>query len=143
MTTVPHRPRTFSSTLDRHDCRALLASESVGRIGWAAGSGQIILPIAYVYAGAIIGFRTSENSRLAELCRPTRVAFEVDCLDQVRSEGDSVLVQGITRAAQDGGHQPDWADLVVPWDGGRRQLAIEINITRITGRRIRRHPESF
>jgi hypothetical protein len=117
--------------------------ESVGRIAWATGSGQIILPVAYVYADPIIGFRTSEQSRLAELVRPTQVAFEVDHLDQIRCEGDSVLVQGVTRAAQVNGDQPEWAEQVVPWAGGWRPLAIEISITKITGRRIRRHPDSL
>lgn len=138
------RNRTFLSQLAVHECRALLAAESVGRIGWASSSGQIILPITYVFVDSIIGFRTAPDGPLSELVRPTPVAFEVDSLDCVRSEGSSVLVRGVTRAAeQPDGSQPAWADLVVPWGGGQRPLAIEIGITKITGRTIERHPERF
>lgn len=120
----------------------LLAAESVGRIGWASGSGPIILPITYVYVNSIIGFRTSPDSALAELVRTTPVAFEVDTLDSLHSEGSSVLVRGVTGPAQQpDGSRPAWQDLVVPWVGGQRELAIEIRVSQITGRRIRRHPD--
>lgn len=119
----------------------MLAAGTVGRIGWAAGSGQLILPVTYVYRDPIIGFRTHPNGRLSELVRPTPVAFEVDSLDQLHNEGVSVLIQGVTRAAQPPeSAAEDWSTLVVPWAGGHRDLAIEISITKITGRRVQRNP---
>lgn len=136
--------KPYLTKLDLHECRLLLAAQSVGRIGWASGSGQLILPITYVYSDAIIGFRTSSDSPLAELVRPTLVAFEVDSLDAMHNEGSSVVVQGITRAApQPDGNPSQWSDLVVPWAGGRREVVIEIRISKITGRRVTRHPERF
>ncbi|MBO0813253.1 MAG: pyridoxamine 5'-phosphate oxidase family protein, partial [Microlunatus sp.] len=122
-------------------CRRLLASESVGRISWASSSGQLILPVTYVYLDQIIGFRTTPDGTLAELARPTQVAFEVDSLDSRRNEAVSVVVQGVTRAAERDGRTPEWTEDVVPWGGGRRPLAIEIEITKITGRRIQRGPD--
>ncbi|GAB3915485.1 hypothetical protein GCM10011575_38920 [Microlunatus endophyticus] len=116
----------------------MLASESVGRIAWSAGSGQIIRPITYVYADPVIGFRTAPDGRLAELVRPTAVAFEVDRLDDLHNEAVSVIVQGVTSGANRESGRPGWVDQVVPWAGGARELAIEVHITKITGRRIHR-----
>lgn len=139
MTTVPRQRNTYLTQLDLHECRALLSAESVGRIGWTSGSGPIILPVTYVYVDPIIGFRTSPYGRLSELVHPTPVAFEVDKLDPDRNEGISVLVQGVTRMAQDPDRDgPEWSDLVVPWAGGQRHLEIEIRIQKITGRRVSR-----
>jgi len=140
MATTSARQAGHLSKLDLHDCRALLASESVGRIAWSAGSGQIIRPVTYVYADPVIGFRTAPNGRLAELVRPTAVAFEVDRLDDLHNEAVSVIVQGVSsRANPESGQAPGWVDQVVPWAGGVRELAIEVHITKITGRRIHRN----
>lgn len=129
------------SKLDSYECRVVLAAESVGRIGWASASGQIILPVTYIYVDSIIGFRTAPYGALSELIRVTPVAFEVDSLDCRHNEGVSVLVQGLTHAAQQpDGSPPEWSESVVPWAGGRRHLAIEVSIQKITGRRIRRYP---
>jgi uncharacterized protein len=140
--TAPRRSGAAFAELDVHECRALLASESVGRIGWASASGQLILPVTYVYVEEIIGFRTSPYSALAELIRPTQVAFEVESLDFEHHQGASVVIQGLTRVARQPdwswGH-PEWFDTVVPWAAGQRQLSIEISVTKITGRRIRRN----
>lgn len=119
----------------------MLGAETVGRVGWASASGQIILPVTYVYIDSIIGFRTSPYGALSELIRMTPVAFEVDSLDRDHNEGVSVLVQGTTHVAQQSDWSPpEWSDIVVPWAGGHRPLSIEISIKKITGRRIRRHP---
>jgi len=141
MTIASRQRGDYVSKLDAHECRAVLAAGTIGRIGWAAGSGQLILPVTYGYRDPIIGFRTHPNGRLSELVRPTPVAFEVDILDQLHNEGVSVLIQGVTRSAQEPGpHDQDWTELVVPWAGGQRELAIEISISRISGRRIHRDP---
>lgn len=119
----------------------MLAAGSIGRVGWTAGSGQLILPVTYIYRDPIIGFRTHPNGRLAELVRPTPVAFEVDSLDHLHNEGASVLIQGVTRPVQQSdGDDAAWPQLVVPWPGGHRDLAIEISITKITGRRVHHYP---
>lgn len=117
----------------------VLAAETIGRVAWASTSGQIILPVTYVYTDSIIGFRTIPYGALSELIQVTPVAFEVDSLDRSHREGVSVLVRGLTHIAQQPDWSPpDWAETVIPWAGGQRHLSIEIRIKIITGRRIRR-----
>ncbi len=69
----------------------------------------------------------------------SRVAFEVDHVDEALSQGWSVLVQGRARTVTD----PDVArrlDALAysrPWaDGDERDLWVRLDEERITGRRI-------
>ncbi|QDP96871.1 pyridoxamine 5'-phosphate oxidase family protein [Microlunatus elymi] len=125
--------------LDHHECVVVLTEQTVGRIGWKSPDGQLILPVNFAFLGTEIGFRTSPYGPLAELVRPTPVAFEVDHLDERHLVAESVLIQGVSHAASNPDWvSPDWSVSVVPWAGGQRRLSIEITIHKITGRRITR-----
>ncbi|HEY9291599.1 MAG TPA: pyridoxamine 5'-phosphate oxidase family protein [Microlunatus sp.] len=125
--------------LDRYQCHLVLAAEAVGRVGWASSSGQIIVPVNYVFLDSSIGFRTSSDSVLAELIRPTPVAFEVDHLDPQHLTAESVIIQGMSHlGAFDESSMPEWSNLVVPWAGGERRVSIEIDVQEISGRGISR-----
>jgi hypothetical protein len=83
-------------------------------------------------------FRTSPHGELSCLARHTRVAFEIDEIDEKRTIGWNVLVLG--SAEQVIGRYPLttlWKEGPVPWASGVRTLFIAITPERITGRLVR------
>lgn len=87
------------STYDEPRCRELLATQSLGRVGWNSAAGVQILPVSYGLVGDVIVFRTRDGSPLAELVRPVEVSFQVDDLDDANATGWSVLVHGRSGAS--------------------------------------------
>ena len=135
---VEHRSSHFRE-IPRDECEALLGDQSTGRVAWNAPDGPQILPVSYgIYAGDIV-FRTSPYGALAQLTRPTLVAFEIDDIDQAHGSGWSVLVRGRAKAVM-APHElvSLWTQPgIVPWAPGIRNLWIGISVTTISGRRVR------
>ncbi|MFJ1730567.1 DUF1918 domain-containing protein [Streptomyces sp. NPDC088254] len=124
--------------LGPQECRRLLFTHGVGRVAVSAPDGHpAVVPVNYDVLGDDIVFRTAPDS-VAAAAVGTEVAFEVDHVDEVMSEGWSVLavgpadavtepeaVRGLARHARS-----------TPWAGGERDLWVSIRPTRLTGRRI-------
>jgi hypothetical protein len=89
------------------------------------------------YAGKVV-FRTSPYGVLSALERHTRVAFEIDDIDEQRETGWSVLVLGSAeRITQEYTLSSLWSDGPVPWASGTRNLFIAITPDTISGRTVR------
>jgi uncharacterized protein len=123
--------------LPPEECRELLTAKSVGRVGFDGIHGPQILPVNYVFHRQSIFFRTAAGSALAAAMR-TRVAFEIDDIDDFLQGGWSVLVVGEAALVEDG-------DLIVelwgeqgpkPWAPGLRTQFVQITPIRVTGRRV-------
>jgi nitroimidazol reductase NimA-like FMN-containing flavoprotein (pyridoxamine 5'-phosphate oxidase superfamily) len=128
--------------LGRQQSLELLSQHHVARIAWQAADAQQILPITYTMFNGLIYFRTSPDSILSELLRPTPVALEVDELDQRTRTGWSVVVHGQSRAVAEPAEVTRlWAIDPVPWAPGGRHLFIEVRPTQITGRTISRQED--
>jgi hypothetical protein len=75
---------------------------------------------------------------LSSLGRHTRVAFEIDNIDEERESGWSVLVLGSAeRVTREYTLTSLWKDGPVPWAEGTRNLFIVITPETITGRAVR------
>ena len=118
------------------DCEQRLSSASTGRVGWAVGGLQQILPVSYAMDAGRVVFRTSAYGALGHLRQPTNVAFEIDQVDAAAGTGWSVVVQGSARAVVlpqelvDLWSRPD----IVPWAPGTRNLFIAITVHALSGR---------
>ncbi len=126
--------------LSEPECVALLESHSIGRISWQAADGPQILPVSFTFTEGIAYLRTSPQSVLSELVRPTDVALEVDELDPDTRTGWSIVVYGQARgvaATSEIAHLWESLDLV-PWAPGGRSVFVQIQPSRIRGRVIRR-----
>jgi nitroimidazol reductase NimA-like FMN-containing flavoprotein (pyridoxamine 5'-phosphate oxidase superfamily) len=137
MTTHPHGSRLVNyDDLTVAECQALLDSRDVGRIGWNAASGPMVLPISYMAVNDLLVFRTSPFGLLSELVRPTQVVLEVDDLDLARHTGWSVVVRGRAQAiASTSLLNHLWLIRgAQPWAAGMRVIFIGITVERITGR---------
>jgi nitroimidazol reductase NimA-like FMN-containing flavoprotein (pyridoxamine 5'-phosphate oxidase superfamily) len=106
------------------ECEKLLAEHKAGRVGLNAPAGPQILPVTY--------------GVLSSLGRHTRVAFEIDNIDEERESGWSVLVLGSAeRVTREYTLTSLWKDGPVPWAEGTRNLFIVITPETITGRAVR------
>jgi nitroimidazol reductase NimA-like FMN-containing flavoprotein (pyridoxamine 5'-phosphate oxidase superfamily) len=136
--TRPTESTSHFAELSRSECERELAAHRTGRVGLNAPTGPQILPVTYNwYAGKVV-FRTSPYGVLSALERHTRVAFEIDDIDEQRETGWSVLVLGSAeRITQEYTLSSLWSDGPVPWASGTRNLFIAITPDTISGRTVR------
>ena len=125
--------------MSREECEQLLGAQTTGRVAWNSPDGPQILPVTYGRYADDVVFRTSPYGVLAKLAQPTKVAFEIDDIDQERGAGWSVLARGRAKAVV----APTelvalWTTPgIVPWAPGTRNVWIGISARSITGRRLR------
>ena len=123
--------------LDRAESLELLAAKKVGRIGFLAEQGPVILPMNYVFAGNHIIVRTVAFGVLARSAIDQKVAFEVDDVDDFLETGWSVLVTGAgTLLSDDQLRQLKSAASPDPWAEGPRTLFFSIACDQVSGRRL-------
>jgi nitroimidazol reductase NimA-like FMN-containing flavoprotein (pyridoxamine 5'-phosphate oxidase superfamily) len=123
--------------LEVSECRRLLVTSNVGRLGYATPDEQRIVPLNYVVFDEHLVFRTSSENDIARFVPGRPVAFEVDDMDGFLQSGWSVLACGTadelpreSLRAMDVGETPE------PWAEGVRPLYLRIPLTRLTGRRV-------
>ncbi|MEV1063592.1 pyridoxamine 5'-phosphate oxidase family protein [Streptomyces sp. NPDC050263] len=123
--------------LSRAECAELLSAHGVGRLAVSTALGPVIVPVNYSVVDDTIVFRTAPGAT-PSLGVGCPVAFEVDRIDDVFSEGWSVLVRGHARTVTDTGEERRLAKQAysAPWTGGRRDQWVRIEPYAVTGRRI-------
>ena len=134
---VPAAHERALGTLSPAECFDLLEPGGIGRVGFTAADGIMMLPVNFAVTGKTIIFRTAPDTLLA-LYADGQVSFEVDHLDEALHEGWSVLVHGHAHKVTDEReikHLEDGTHLE-PWAPGARDVYVRIAPTRISGRRI-------
>ena len=127
MEIVPHK-----------ECLRLLATKTVGRLGFLVVDQPMVLPVNYAVQGDVVVFRTGEGTKL-EAAVQAKVAFEVDDVDERTGAGWSVLVQGVARDITD---DPDWfaeslRQAAAPtWLPAAPDHYVRIDPSTISGRRL-------
>ncbi len=124
--------------LDPAECLDLLEPGGVGRVGFAAVDGIMMLPVNFAVAGNTIVFRTAPDTLLAVYANG-QVSFEADYADQARREGWSVLVHGHAHKVADEREirRLEAGTTLTPWAGGARDVFVRIAPVSISGRRVR------
>ena len=136
----PPRPAAHGRalrTLSPAECYGLLEAGGIGRVGFAAADGIMMLPVNFAVTRKTIIFRTAPDTLLAVYANG-RVSFEADHLDQAHRAGWSVLVHGHAHTVT---HEREVKRLedrtrLEPWAGGARDVYVRITPTRISGRCI-------
>ncbi|MGW7543231.1 pyridoxamine 5'-phosphate oxidase family protein [Streptomyces sp. NPDC054770] len=107
------------------------------RLAVSTALGPVIVPVNYSVVDGTIAFRTVRGAT-PSLASRRPVAFEVDRIDDVFSQGWSVLVRGHAHLVTYLGEQLRLAEQAssTPWAGGRRDLWVRIDPFAVTGRRI-------
>ena len=124
-------------TLSPAECFGLLEPGGVGRVGFAAADGIMMLPVNFAVTGKTIVFRTAPDTLLA-VYADGRVSFQADHLDEVLHEGWSVLVHGRAHTVTDEREvmQLEVRTRLEPWAAGPRDVYVRITPARISGRRL-------
>jgi uncharacterized protein len=81
-------------TLYRDECRRLLGSTNVGRLGFCTDFGPPIVPMNYTLVSEAVTFRTGIDTEASHRLFDHPIAFEVDQVDEFLQTGWSVLVIG-------------------------------------------------
>lgn len=123
--------------LSRTECGDLLSTHGVGRLAVSTAQGPVIVPVNYSVVDGTIVFRTARGATPA-LGVGSRVALEIDRIDDAFSQGWSVLVRGNARMVTDPGEAERLARRAysTPWAGGRRDVWVRVEPFAVTGRRI-------
>ena len=130
--------------LDEAECLRLISPGGIGRIVYMGRYGLTVLPVNYKLHDGAIMFRTAQDSPTGEDLQTGiahaeyNVAFEIDEIDPVRREGWSVVIHGPAHQMTTDAERASVEESgVVPWPGGKKEHAIRITPSRITGRRLR------
>ncbi|MER6537001.1 pyridoxamine 5'-phosphate oxidase family protein [Streptomyces sp900105755] len=123
--------------LNPAECRTLLGSHGVGRLGVDTASGPVILPVNYSVVDGAVVFRTADETT-PSMAAGRQVAFEVDRIDDAFGEGWSVLVRGPASRVNEAEEvrRLTFSAYSTPWAGGDRDLWVRIEPRSVTGRRI-------
>ncbi len=129
--------------LSKEQCLELLASRSVGRIGFLDGIHPTVLPVNYAFDGKGVVFRTDVGTKLFA-SRRQPVAFEVDEIDSMARTGWSVHVHGVADEVvideKDEVFEKIRRLAFVPWGAGTVLHWVRVLPIEVTGRRIRKGP---
>lgn len=124
-------------TLSVDECLQLLATASLGRVGFIHDDTPRIVPVNYLLHQGTVMFRTTYGTTLDTISAGARAAFEVDRIDEATQIGWSVIVTGKAEEIW----VPDEITAaqklpITPWAPGDRNHYVRIYPAAITGRRI-------
>jgi nitroimidazol reductase NimA-like FMN-containing flavoprotein (pyridoxamine 5'-phosphate oxidase superfamily) len=122
--------------LDEGQCLALLAANSLGRVGITIGGLPVIMPVNYALLDGSIVFRTGEGSKLHAASNHAIIAFEVDYYDAEARAGWSVLAIGQSQTIDESAAGAFAEARPVPAAEGSRDHYVRLVPELLTGRRI-------
>src|SRR5271169_2165697 len=129
-------PHAELRELTAEQCRTHLAVGGVGRIVFSSPRGPVALPVNYEFTEDQIVFST-DGAKASALGSGATVGFEIDRVDEVRSEGWSVLVTGRCRRIEDPDEVQRLSSLdLESWAGVDRHALLAVSPEEITGRVI-------
>lgn len=128
---------TLVEDLPRDECLRLLATRTIGRVGFVHDGHPMVLPVQYVYVAGAVVVRTAYGSAFDRAVCGVEVAFEIDAVDPGYHAGWSVMARGIAQGLD----EPAVARLLDetrlrPWGLELRPGWVRITLTEVTGRRI-------
>ena len=121
--------------LSESECRTLLSTRTLGRVGLTSGALPVIMPVEYVYDDGVIVFRTEQNTKLRAAAHGDVLAFEVDAYDADSGRGWSVHVLGRATVVTSG---PGVAPLPTLDEGARDDPChyVRLHCEIVSGRRL-------
>lgn len=136
---MPEAASADVAELTVEQCRALLASQQIGRLGVVVDGYPVITPVGYALDHDVVVLHKRTGGTLTAL-QHANVTLQIDGIDPVTRSGWSVLVRGL---AEEVTEQHDSA-LVErtratgqpPWAPGEDVHSVRLIPHRITGRRL-------
>ncbi len=128
--------RNGLEVLDRDKCLQLLASATLGRIGFTSEGLPTVLPVNFHLDGERILIRTGRGSRLDAAQWNAVVAFEVDDFDCFYHSGWSVAVTGVASEVDDFEREAVRRKPIARWAPRGEETVVAISTDLVSGRRI-------
>ena len=129
-------PGAILEPLTPAQCRGHLEAGGVGRVIFCVSRGPVALPVNFRFSNGEVFFNTTVKNA-TELESQGTVGFEVDRIDDVFSEGWSVIVTGSARMVDHPEQLVEHASHgIAPWAGGARGAVVAITADEVTGRVI-------
>ena len=129
-------------TLSEIECRQLLGTHTIGRVGVTSGGLPQILPVCYLYDDGVIVFRTGAGTKLRAAANGDVLAFEVDHFDPASGQGWSVLVLGRASILTTEHEHDGLPTLDGPTISGERNHYVRLHCELVTGRVIETAPRA-
>jgi uncharacterized protein len=130
-------PREGISTLEHHECWALLRDAEVGRLAVAISNHPDIFPVNFVVDHGTVVFRTAEGTKLAAAVLGQAVAFEVDGYEPASGDAWSVVLKGRAVEVERMQEMFDALDLpLFPWHAAPKPRFVRIEPDDVSGRRF-------
>jgi uncharacterized protein len=121
--------------LPEQECRALLATSEIGRVGVSVRALPAIFPVRFTVMDDHVVFRTARETLLAKVVSDAIVAFEADAIDSQQRRGWSVLVVGRAELLHDHATLDHVRSLSLPpWTSSSDDSVVRISTDRISGR---------
>jgi uncharacterized protein len=123
--------------LSESECRHLLGTHTLGRVGVTSGGLPHIVPVCYLYDDGAIVFRTGPGTKLRAAASGDVLAFEVDQFDPKSGQGWSVMVLGRASILTTEHEHEGLPTLDGPSDAGeQRNHYVRLHCELVTGRVI-------
>lgn len=133
---APDRSAGAVGPLSESECRRLLGTHTLGRVGVTSGGLPHIVPVCYLYDDGAITFRTGAGTKLRAAANGDVLAFEVDQFDPISGRGWSVLVLGRASILTTEHEHEGLPCLDGPTSSGERNHYVRLQCELVTGRVI-------
>jgi nitroimidazol reductase NimA-like FMN-containing flavoprotein (pyridoxamine 5'-phosphate oxidase superfamily) len=123
----------FLEILDEAQCRRLLPTRTIGRLGFTEDALPAILPVAFTLQGGHVLIAVRHDSSVVNAVRRSVVAFQVDEYDPASRTGWSVTVVGPSRIIRDPQEVAALGRMPVttpPPDPARCYVAVQLGLVR-------------
>jgi nitroimidazol reductase NimA-like FMN-containing flavoprotein (pyridoxamine 5'-phosphate oxidase superfamily) len=125
--------------LDVNECWRLLAEANLGRFAVRAGEGVDVFPVNYRVHERALYFRSAPGSKLIDLTREPRIAFEID--GQHARHVWSVVVHGTAhRLDSDQEITDSGIQSLEPWHPSEKYNYVRIAPEKVSGRSFGKAP---
>jgi hypothetical protein len=131
-----NEPAGPTDALSEAECRRLLATRTLGRVGITSGALPMIMPVEYVYENGVITFRTEHDTKLRAAVHGAVLAFEVDAYDPDSGHGWSVHVLGRATVLVDEDLVSQLPTLDAERAGELRRHYVRLHCEIVSGRRL-------
>jgi uncharacterized protein len=127
-----------TTELTTDECWEALKRDEFGRLAYLLGDEINLVPVNYAVDGETLLFRTAEGDKLLGVVMHPEVVFEIDHFPD-DDHAVSVIVRGSARKLEeDEAHRAENVPLR-PWVDTLKYNVVEIQPTRLTGRRFELH----
>ncbi len=123
--------------LSRPECRELLASVSIGRLGYVDDGWPVIVPVNYTIDSGDVFVRSMPGAKLEAARRGDVVCLEADSFDHESKSGWSVVVHGPLEVVSDPQTlRVAWSQELAPWIDSASWQWLRLRSLSMTGRRV-------